>query len=415
MNKLSTDEELYLVDTIFAFLVCNRNGEVVFHVILPLDVDILTERLLKLERTELIEEIKILCNKINELNIKRIIVEDESIAVLLKNILMSQIDVKPGNPIARKIRESIIDIAIKLGLFQSDNAFKDFVHEVALSLSRKKLREAAEKRDLMAAQSINAIDDLNKSINLMVTRLREWYSVHFPELDALVSDHRVYASLVNKLGLRDNYTVEKLSSFNFNSLQIEKIVSAANASIGAEIAEFDIKSLKHFANIMNQMYNLREELEKYIDKTMDEVAPNIKALVGPLIGARLISLAGGLNQLAKLPASTIQVLGAEKALFRALRTGSRPPKHGIIFQCPEIHSAPKWQRGKIARALAGKLTIAARIDAFSGTYFADELKEDLNKRIEEIKRIYSVPPQRRIPVKKIKRRKKRSKKRSKRR
>jgi len=125
---------------------------------------------------------------------------------------------------------------------------------------------------------------------------------------------------------------------------------------------------------------------------MDEVAPNIRALVGSLLGARLIALAGGLTSLAKLPASTVQVLGAEKALFRSLRTGTRPPKHGIIFQHSIIHEAKRWQRGKVARALAGKLTIAARIDAFSGKYGGDALKIDLEKRIDEIKEKYAEPP-----------------------
>ena len=133
---------------------------------------------------------------------------------------------------------------------------------------------------------------------------------------------------------------------------------------------------------------------------MLEVAPNIRGLVGPLLGARLISLAGGLSRLARLPASTIQVLGAEKALFRALRTGGRPPKHGVIFQYPAIHRSPRWQRGKIARALAAKLAIAARIDAFTGEYKADELKEELEKRIEEIKTLYAKPPKRPRPISK---------------
>jgi nucleolar protein 56 len=125
---------------------------------------------------------------------------------------------------------------------------------------------------------------------------------------------------------------------------------------------------------------------------MEEVAPNTRAIGGSLLGARLVALAGGLMNLAKLPASTIQVLGAEKALFRALKTKARPPKHGIIFQHPFIHDAKRWQRGKIARALAGKLAIAARVDAFSGKYAGDGLKFDLDKRIAEIKERYEKPP-----------------------
>jgi len=149
-----------------------------------------------------------------------------------------------------------------------------------------------------------------------------------------------------------------------------------------------------------------------LDSVMDEVAPNTRALVGSLLGARLIALAGGLTNLAKLPASTVQVLGAEKALFRSLRTGTRPPKHGIIFQHSIIHEAKRWQRGKIARALAGKLTIATRIDAFGGKYVGDQLRVDLEKRIEEIKERYvEAPPPKKPAVMKRPRRMKRGRRR----
>ncbi len=125
---------------------------------------------------------------------------------------------------------------------------------------------------------------------------------------------------------------------------------------------------------------------------MKEVAPNIQGLVGSLLGARLISLAGGLDRMARLPSSTIQVLGAEKALFRSLKSNSLPPKHGVIFQFPEIHQSPKWQRGKIARALAGKLAITARVDAFHGQYIADELRINLLQAINRIKKQFPKPP-----------------------
>ena len=106
----------------------------------------------------------------------------------------------------------------------------------------------------------------------------------------------------------------------------------------------------------------------------------------------MISRAGSLPRLAVLPASTIQILGAEKALFRALKTGSSPPKHGLLFQHPLIHSAPKWQRGKIARALAAKIAIAARIDEYRHAEIDNSILENLNKRIELIQKIYAEPP-----------------------
>ena len=129
-----------------------------------------------------------------------------------------------------------------------------------------------------------------------------------------------------------------------------------------------------------------------LTRTMEEMAPNVRAVAGALLGARLIAIAGSLQNLAMRPASTIQVLGAEKALFRSLKTGARPPKHGLIFQHTLLHDAKRWQRGKIARVIAGKLAIAARADAFGGHFIGDKLKADINKRLEEIHEKYKEPP-----------------------
>ncbi|MCD6323936.1 MAG: C/D box methylation guide ribonucleoprotein complex aNOP56 subunit, partial [Desulfurococcales archaeon] len=244
----------------------------------------------------------------------------------------------------------------------------------------------------LAIKAIRGIYDIDKTINLFAARLREWYSIHFPELDDLVADHLNYAKVVSQIGDRSGMTVESLRRLGFGTGKSERIVKASKKSIGAELSDFDVEQMKKLANIMLELGNLRTQLTEYISKVMREVAPNITELVGPLLGARLLSLAGSLENLAKMPASTIQVLGAEKALFRALRTGGRPPKHGVIFQYPEIHSAPRWQRGKIARALATKLAIAAKADYFTGRYIADKLKKELVERIEEIKELYAKPP-----------------------
>jgi len=148
------------------------------------------------------------------------------------------------------------------------------------------------------------------------------------------------------------------------------------------------------AKLYLDMQAIRGNLTDYIDDAMKDVAPNIRELTGSLLGARLIALAGSLMKLALMPASTIQVLGAEKALFRALRGKGKPPKHGVIFQHPEIFRSPRWQRGKIARALAAKLAIAAKADAFTGNFIAPRLKEEFMRRVQEVKTIYAKPPPR---------------------
>jgi len=232
-----------------------------------------------------------------------------------------------------------------------------------------------------------------------------------------VEKHETYARLVVDLGRRENFTAENLEKQGLPKVRAEHIAVSAEKSMGADLEEEDLMQIQALCKNTLQLYDDRQSLEGFIDSIMEDVAPNIKSLVGSLLGARLIALTGGLTNLAKMPASTVQVLGAEKALFRSLKTGTRPPKHGIIFQHTLIHEAKRWQRGKVARALAGKLAIAARTDAFSGKYIGDNLKTGLEKRIKEIQEKYEEPPHLKttpapqIPAKKPSRRMKRGYKR----
>jgi nucleolar protein 56 len=263
---------------------------------------------------------------------------------------------------------------------------------VSMELAKLRVKGAAEKRDLIIAQAIQTLDDLDRTVNLFMGRLREWYGIHFPELDRLIEKHETYARLVMNLGYRDNFAFEALEKESIPKERAEITAKAAETSMGADMEEQDLAEIQALSRNVLELYELRKNMENYVDKTMEEVAPNTRAIAGALLGARLIAIAGSLQNLAMRPASTIQVLGAEKALFRSLKTGARPPKHGLIFQHALLHDAKRWQRGKIARALAGKLAIAARADAFGGRYVGDALKADVDKRIEEILKKYKEPP-----------------------
>ncbi|NJE25585.1 C/D box methylation guide ribonucleoprotein complex aNOP56 subunit [Thermococcus sp. MV5] len=284
---------------------------------------------------------------------------------------------------------------------------------IGVALTRARIQEQSGARDKMIIQAIEALDDIDKVINLLVSRLREWYSLHFPELDEILPKHPQYVTFVKHIGHRDNITKESLESLGFGENKITKILEAKEKTMGAWMDQKDIKVIQGLAKEIDDLYKLRSEIEDYIERAMDDVAPNLKALVGAKLGARLISLAGGLKELAIMPSSTIQVLGAEKALFRHLRSGAKPPKHGIIYQYPAINKSPWWQRGKIARALAGKLAIAARVDYFSGEYIAEELKNEVEARIKEIKEKYPNPPKRKEKPKKEKKKKFKKKKKEK--
>lgn len=263
---------------------------------------------------------------------------------------------------------------------------------VSESLLKNRVRTASEKRDRLVAQAVAAQDEIDKSVNIGVSRIREWYGLHFPELDALVPDHKQYLKIITKFGTRSNLDEAEVNEIVQSDNKAKAICDTAKQSMGADIGGVDLDRIKELAEVNLKFYVARDELEKYIDDTMKEVAPNLRALIGSPLGGRLIQLVGSLENLAKKPASTIQVLGAEKALFRSLKTGARPPKHGIIFQHLEIHNAPRWQRGKIARALAGKIAIVARVDAFGDEFVADSIKSDLDRRIADIQKKYAKPP-----------------------
>lgn len=234
------------------------------------------------------------------------------------------------------------------------------------------------------------MDELDKALNVITARLKEWYGLHFPELTGLVDDPIGYAKIASA-GTRDKIDENILSGLNLSPKKVEAMMLAAKVSKGGSISKEDAAMVALLAETTMSLSASKDRLQRYVESSMRRLAPNISAVAGETIGARLIAKAGGLARLAKLPSSTIQVLGAEKALFRALKTGSRPPKHGILFQHEQVHGAPKWQRGKIARSLASKIAIAARVDMFRGEK-QEGIESKFAKRLEEIREKYKEPP-----------------------
>lgn len=268
----------------------------------------------------------------------------------------------------------------------------DNLREFSLKWSSIRVQEASEQLDLHISQSINALDEIDKILNTVGTRMREWYGLHFPELDNLLQNIVTYANIVSKVGKREEITVEFLQSLEIPENKIEIILMTAKRSKGGKITEENLLILQSLANEVISLAQIRKTLEDHIDISMEEISPNLKELLTATVGARLIAKAGSLKRLASLSSSTIQILGAEKALFRTLKTGANPPKHGLLFQHPVIHSAPKWQRGKLARAISSKAAIAARVDLYSrNPESSNTLASKLNDRITEIQEKYKEP------------------------
>ncbi len=271
---------------------------------------------------------------------------------------------------------------------------RDAIRELrnfAIEISSSRVKEESQRLDLHVAQAINALDEIDQVLNTLGARMREWYGLHFPELDNLITSLTAYAEIVKRAGSRENVSEEILNAVGIEDKKADMIVSASQRSRGGEITAENVEVLKKLAEQIIIQSTLRKTLAEHLEYMMAIVAPNIKELLTAPVGARVIAKAGSLNKLAILPASTIQILGAEKALFRSLRTGANPPKHGLLFQHSLIHSAPRWQRGKIARALASKLAIAARIDLFRPGVKDSFISDRLNTRIAEIQEKYKEP------------------------
>ncbi|PHH83057.1 hypothetical protein CDD82_3715 [Ophiocordyceps australis] len=260
---------------------------------------------------------------------------------------------------------------------------------MAHAYSRAKVKFSSTRNDNHILQASSIIDSQDKSLNQFLMRVREWYGWHFPELVRIESDNLTYAKLVvaigNKKTLSDDRLHEIAAIVGEDGNKAQAIIDAAKVSMGADVSDEDIQIMLGLTrNVVKQAEN-RRTTSKYLDDKMSSVAPNLQTLIGTTVGARLISQAGSLNNLAKAPASTLQIMGAEKALFRALKNKSNTPKYGIIYQCSFIGKASSRDKGRISRYVANKCSIACRIDNFSTeptTRFGEAFRQQINDRLE---------------------------------
>ncbi|KYH36739.1 MAG: Pre-mRNA processing ribonucleoprotein, binding region [Candidatus Bathyarchaeota archaeon B23] len=281
---------------------------------------------------------------------------------------------------------------MELGVLQDPSELHLLSHRVSELLTRRLVSAALAEREIHVPQAVHLLANLDKALNAFSSNLREWYGVHFPELGRLVADHETYAKLVAHLGERANFVEERLRELDIPAEGAGEISSSARSSLGGPLQDIDLDSLEELARNLLALYEYRRRLEGYLSSLMEEVAPNLSRVAGPMLAAKLVERAGGLRRLAMMPSSKIQLLGAEKAMFRALKRGARMPKHGLIFQHPHIHRTPRALRGKAARLLASKLAIAARADALTGARIGDRLREELE---EELRSLRETPSPRR--------------------
>ena len=373
---------VYLTLTVFGVFLLDEKGKVISSNLFYPDANNAATNLMAINDETVTDTIE---SSLKELKGKDIVVEDSLLARALSKIKSLNVRVEEGTA-PRWFRDSQDTYLIEQGVAASNEEIAAFRREVSIILAKSKVSAASEEKDLLIKNAIDAVDEIDKSINVLVMRLREWYSLHHPSLNRLVEDQELFAKILDACTGKANINKGTLESVGVPDTVTEQVIKALTGDIGADLQDSDLAVITSLAKSVSGLYRMRNELEIYISSMMESVAPNLGALAGPMIGARLISLAGSLKELARKPSSTIQVFGAEKALFRSLKTGADPPKHGIIYRVPEVNTAPFWQRGKIARALAGKLSIAARIDAYSDRDTGSSLREQFISRVEEIRK-----------------------------
>jgi nucleolar protein 56 len=228
----------------------------------------------------------------------------------------------------------------------------------------KKAVKSSVKKDHMIIQAADSLYEIDKAANMLAKRLREWYEYYNPEFSKSIEGHEKFAELILTKTKRELLAEIRLSEAD---------------SMGADIPKVDLDAILALAARVNSLYNLRKQLEQYIEDEMKKLSPNMTAVAGGLVGAKLLSHAGSLKRLAMLPACTIQILGAEKALFRHMKFKARAPKHGVILQHPLLQKAQN--KGRAARAIADKISIAVKVDYFKGKFIGDRLRNELEKKL----------------------------------
>jgi nucleolar protein 56 len=349
--------QAYITYSIKGFLAFNSKNELICEKLFPEDEIInrlaqISEKQIVAEELDIIEEVS---NDYDE-----IIIESNK---RLSDYSNDKITIQNPNQGGEYLRNNYD----KFGLDNKE------ITDIYQRLAIYKIKKESASEDKHLIQAINSIDEIDETISKLIERIREWYALYFPEME-IIKNNETYIRLISQNKSKEKIMEAKPEAFPDNSLDLDE-----------DINPQDLEIMNKYANSIFELQQTRKDIEEYIDEKMESIAPNLKLIVGPSLGAKLISHAGGLKRLATYPSSTVQIMGAEKALFRHLKSGDRPPKYGLIYQHPQVRGAKWWNRGKIARMLAGKISLAVRRDVFTKT-FDEKAFEDFIEKVEEIEK-----------------------------
>ncbi|MBE6504916.1 MAG: ATP-binding protein [Methanobrevibacter millerae] len=344
--------ECYVTYSVKGFYAFNENNELIGKRLFKEDE--MLEKLIEIDNKEIPREESELIEELSK-DYDSIIVESNKRS---SDYNSDKVKVKNPNPAGEYLRSNS-DLDVDNEIYQK------------LAIYRMKKAQAGDDKHLI--QAINSIDEIDESISKLIERIREWYALYFPEMD-LIKNNETYIKLIYENKTKEEIINAKSDAFPEDMLDIED-----------DINPKDLDIMNNYAKSIYELQQTRKNIIDYIDEKMESIAPNLRLLVGASLGAKLISHAGGLKRLASYPSSTVQIMGAEKALFRHLKSGDRPPKYGLIYQHPQVRGAKWWNRGKIARMLAGRISLAARKDVFTHD-FNPEIFNEFTAKVEEIEK-----------------------------
>ena len=371
---------IHIVETLIGIFAVTHDNDIIERVLYPRDAKRINAALERHTEGNPSKEMSEMVEKLVQRGFKTVIISNESLTDALRGVGVA-VEVVEGSGPEDFVRENIERIAVDFRAVEDTAQYYALGREVSVLRTRKDVRKAQSERGATILQTVQLLNELDKSLNVLSGKLREWYGLHFPELNRAVDEHRIYAHLVEQLGDRSSFTRERLGKLDVGD-KVNGILSATEDSMGASLLSEDEEHLRSLASNLVSLYAYRESLEGLIIGIAEEAVPNLSEVAGPVLAAKLIERAKGLNKLAMMPSSTVQILGAEKALFRSKMTNAKPPKHGLIFQHPYVHAKPRHLRGRAARTLSAKLSLAARADAFTGNPIGAELRRQLDEESE---------------------------------
>ncbi|MBI4176478.1 MAG: hypothetical protein HY518_04685 [Candidatus Aenigmarchaeota archaeon] len=333
----------------FAF---DADGKLAGHVLFRKDPEAIAEALEK-SKSGIIQEEDSLVEKLKESGYDEFVLDRD---VTISGAKVSKDAENKGN---KFLQSGFRKLALELKWVSSNQELNEIINRVNTLQTKGKLRETRKDRILINA--ITTLDEMDKSINVFSEKLREWFGLYCPEAERAVQSHEKLAEMVAK------------------DPRMEKAASA-----GMGFSDNDLAAMQHFSKSLAAMFEAKRQLTGYIEALSSETIPNMSAVGGELLASRLVALAGGLEKMSRMPSSTVQLLGAEKALFRHLKGGGKAPKFGILFGHPHIQNAPKELKGKVARLIAAKLSIASRVDYFSKDNRGEKMRKELDEEVKSV-------------------------------